>query len=246
MADQKGTNEQKPKLFSPNFENGGYWDYYKDLERQFVSFLSFVPYIDKNENVCSFRLANLIFAIGAHIDSAFKEIIRYPTLASKYAELNKMIAEGKPRRPCITDYIVLNDDYDLSKKALFFKRLPEREELSPFKEYGKNASDEVTTPQWWKVYNNLKHNFSDNFEHATLKNARDALAGAFLLNVVHKPAVKRLLKYKIYKSKWLGTPDFALEEMLDKGNQIPPVSIQTPVFYFELDQEYDNPEYDTE
>ena len=65
------------KRFNPNFENGGFWDYYKDLERQFEDFLVYVPYLEGNEEVYSFKLANLLLGIGAHIDSALKEIAKY-------------------------------------------------------------------------------------------------------------------------------------------------------------------------
>ena len=30
---------EEEKRFNPTFENGGYWEYYKDIERQFDSFL---------------------------------------------------------------------------------------------------------------------------------------------------------------------------------------------------------------
>jgi len=56
---------QEEKGFKPNFDNGGFWDYYKDIERQFESFLEYVPYLKDNENTYSFRLANIILAIGA-------------------------------------------------------------------------------------------------------------------------------------------------------------------------------------
>ena len=53
------------------------------------------------------------------------------------------------------------------------------------------------SPDWWHVYNDVKHNFSDNFGNATLQNTRNALAGAFLLNVVHIPAYIRLIEYRV-------------------------------------------------
>jgi len=40
-------------------------------------FLEYVPYLEGNEKTYSFRLANLLLAIGAHVDSAFKEMARY-------------------------------------------------------------------------------------------------------------------------------------------------------------------------
>jgi hypothetical protein len=74
---------EEEKGFKPNFENGGFWEYYKDLERQFESFLEYVPYLEGNENTYSFRLANMILAIGAHVDSAFKEMARCDMFADK-------------------------------------------------------------------------------------------------------------------------------------------------------------------
>ena len=41
--------------FNPTFENGGFWEYYKDLERQFEEFLEYVPYLEENENTSFFR-----------------------------------------------------------------------------------------------------------------------------------------------------------------------------------------------
>jgi len=32
-----------------NFENGIFWELYKDLERQFQDFLEYVPYLSGNE-----------------------------------------------------------------------------------------------------------------------------------------------------------------------------------------------------
>ena len=47
------------------FEVGYFWEYYRALERQFIDFLNYVPYMESNEDTYSFRLANIILAIGA-------------------------------------------------------------------------------------------------------------------------------------------------------------------------------------
>ena len=39
------SDKDKPSCFTPTFENGGYWEYYKDLEGQFENFLESVPYL---------------------------------------------------------------------------------------------------------------------------------------------------------------------------------------------------------
>ena len=75
------------KGFNPSFENGGYWEYYKDLERQFENFLDYVPYLEGNENTYSFRLANMILTVGAHIDSALKKIAEDSIFSGKYPDM---------------------------------------------------------------------------------------------------------------------------------------------------------------
>ena len=73
--------EEKERGFNPTFENGGFWEYYKDLERQFEDFLKDVPYLEGNEKTYSFKLLNIFLSIGGHIDSAFKELARYQQFA---------------------------------------------------------------------------------------------------------------------------------------------------------------------
>jgi hypothetical protein len=132
------SDKDKTSCFTPTFENGGYWEYYKDLERQFENFLESIPYLSGNENTYSFRLANLILAIGAHIDSAFKEIARYPEFSTKYPLILKK-ESGEPRKPTIRDYYDLGVEYTLPQRKVMFKRLPEGEPVVPFQQYAKVA-----------------------------------------------------------------------------------------------------------
>jgi len=186
------------------FEIGNFWELYKDLERQFEDFLDHVPYLEGNEETYSFRLANLILGIGGHVDSAFKEMVRYPkfrhndeckkvlTLLEKSEE---NVKQGKPpiTIPISLPLKAFEKEYLLTKKRVIFKRLPEREAILPFQPH----NTKTCAPKWWEVYNGLKHDFSTNFKTANLKNTRDALAGAFLLNAIHIPSAIRMYRYGI-------------------------------------------------
>lgn len=190
------------KGFNPTFENGGFWEYYRDLERQFENFLEYVPYLEGNKDIYSFRLANLILSIGAHIDSAFKEIAIFPDFLSNYPEMAKpKTKKGKSRKLTIKDYYPISEEYKLTEEVVTFKCLPRREPVKPFLQYQRKCGE--TLPDWWHIYNNVKHNFRENFKEAKLKTVRDALAGAFLLNVIHKPAAERLFQYGLLKEKYL-------------------------------------------
>ena len=220
--------ESNSKEFKPSFENGGFWEYYKDLERQFEEFLNYVPYFQKNENTVSFRLANLIVAIGSYVDSAFREIASYSDFVKKYPSILRT-ARGKIRTTRISDYYVLAEEYSLEDKEVEFKCLPERERIKPFAQYVR-ISGKVASPNWWQVYNGIKHHFRDNLENANLKNAKEALGGAFLLNAVHTPSALRLYDYGILKTrmpieqspgrfKKIGSARFQIKESLENRQQ---------------------------
>jgi len=231
------------RKFKPSFENGGFWESYKDMEIQFEDFLKYVPFIDRNERTCSFRLASLIYAIGSHIDSAFKEIAKSSKFSKKYPEILKT-KKGKPRRTTIVDYFPIASEYKLDSRRVMFKQLPKRVILIPFQKYLKVAT-QIQTPDWWDCYNNVKHHFHESFEEANLKNARDALAGAFLLNAVHTPAILRLYEFGTLKidflGKGIGEPAIekvdksTVENILNRGQKWP-FLLETEVFKYDYSQ----------
>ncbi len=229
-------SDKETACFSPTFENGGYWEYYKDLERQFESFLGYVPYLSGNEKIYSFRLANLILSIGAHIDSALKEIVRYSEFSVKYPEMIKP-------KPSIIDYFPISEIYDLPRRTIIFKRLPKRECILPFREYVRQGN-KLKTPFWWQVYNSIKHQFSENFKEANLENTRDSLAGAFLLNIFHVPAYVRLLEFHVITPHFQGesSGNFILssgwkEKQLAKGLTLNRLGvIETSLFTYDFSE----------
>jgi len=182
MAQQQG--------FDLHFENGGFWEYYKALERQFEDFLDYVPYIEGNEETYSFKLLNIFLSIGGHIDSAFKELARYPRF-DKIESCKEILERAKARQGIIVSGIHAFDEiYAITSMTVWFKCLPTRTPLTPFN---------CEKPEWWDFYNDLKHDVSVNLKKANLETVRDALAGAFLLNVIHEPAALRLFDYGLLK-----------------------------------------------
>lgn len=245
-----------------NFENGIFWELYLDLERQFQSFLEYVPYLAENEGTYSFKLLNLILNIGGYVDSAFKEMARYPKFFGdkKCKQILGLLKKSKediergerPKFPSIKHYLETFDKLhlarfdpitrsyisdELSKMKVIFKRLVEREDVIPFKPYNQRTN----APEWWEIYNGLKHDVSLNIEKANLKNTRDALAGAFLLNVIHEPAFRRLFELGILKLESKGgTGIIAAESYVNpsifeqdiKRGINTPYFVETPLFIY--------------
>ncbi len=178
--------------FNTTFENGGFWEYYKDLERQFENFLEYVPYLDGNEKTYSFRLLNIFLSIGGYIDSAFKEMARCPELIEEDL-CKEILKRSNDRLGIIVSGIRAFDEiYNITSKSVIFKS-SKRTQITPFNQ---------SKPEWWNFYNDLKHDVSISLKKANLQNVRDALAGAFLLNVIHAPSSRRLFKYGLIKPKY--------------------------------------------
>lgn len=127
--------------------------------------------------VYSFKLLNLILSIGGHVDSAFKEMARYPDFSNNeeckrilriLKESEENIKVGKPPKtvPISLPLKAFDKAYGISKERIIFKRLPERELVTPF--YPHNPK--TRAPAWWEIYNGLKHDVSVNVERANLRN----------------------------------------------------------------------------
>lgn len=233
-----------------NFEKGIFWELYQDLERQFQNFLEYVPYLPGNETVYSFKLLNLILSIGGHVDSAFKEMARYPEFSNdeECQEILRILKKSEERKKegkapipvSIRNSLkVFERQYELSKKIVIFKRLPDREDVTPFKP----VNPETHGPEWWEVYNELKHDVGVNIEKANMRVTLDALAGAFLLNVIHTPAYLRLIEYRIVKPELTGRVTYSLgpgwrEKMKEwvKKKRISGV-VQTPLFIYNYEEQ---------
>ena len=213
-----------------NFESGIFWELYKDLERGFQDFLEYVPYLPGNEIVYSFKLLNLILSIGGHVDSAFKEMVRYPKFSGDdYCKEILTKVKEKETVPITLPLKAFEKIYKLSEKTVISKFSPEREKVTPFKPRSARAQ----SPKWWKTYNDTKHDVGVNLKEANLQTARDALAGAFLLNVIHIPGTLRLLKLGFLD---LGEiPDWQTEEWIRKGTSFYG-SISTPVFFYDYEK----------
>lgn len=229
-------NGKEMLKFEPTFENGGFWEYYKDLERQFESFLEYVPYLDGNKRTFSFRLASLILSLGAHIDSAFREMAKCENFSDEYPELRKKAEKGKTT---IEDYLPLAESCRLSKKVVMFKCLPNGISVTPFEYYLKEKG-KLSTPNWWNTYNKVKHQFSNNFKKATLQTTKDALAGAFLLNAIHTPSAMRLAKFGLVRSKLTTQPLIQADREVFKGNLEKRRGywgfVETPLFIYDYEQ----------
>jgi hypothetical protein len=223
------------------FDSGILWELYMDLERQFQDFLNYVPFYN-NEATYSYRLLNLILSIGGHVDSAFKEMARFPDFAEdedckKILELLRIseenVSHGKAPKtiPMRLPLEVFEKIYKLSEKRVIFHLTPEDLVLTPFK-----PDSDTKIPEWWDIYNGLKHDVGVRFQQANLKNTACALAGAFLLNVIHEPAILRLYDRDLLDWSFGGHMIRQQFEDMIHRKQTLFCSVRTKLFIYDFEQ----------
>jgi hypothetical protein len=139
-----------------------YWQYFVALESDLAKASRFVEISDDNMETYSVEFARLILCAGSEVDVLAKVLadqhglIIMPSNIDGYREVITAKFQGF---------------------AFLSVRIPRYgRELTPWREWheGKN-------PAWWRAYNDIKHERNVNFKQATLSNALNAVAGAFVL-----------------------------------------------------------------
>jgi hypothetical protein len=142
-----------------------HWNYFIALERDLETVTRYIELSENNFSTYSIELARLLFAAASEIDVVAK------LLCSR-------LSPDDPRGN-IVDYqrILTREIHGLSKAEVFIPR----HELSfkPWLSWSKHES-----PNWWKGYNNVKHERNIYFEQATLANTLNAL-GALLIFIFY-------------------------------------------------------------
>ena len=174
MQNKKNVSVSIP-LFDPTLS----WEYYINLENEFLEFLKYVPLEKDHYKVWSPFLGNMLNNTGSVIDSFLKTSLFSDTFddiddvqdARKRFESNIKLDMNIYRS-------VFEKKYDLSKKKIF-----DLKTYSPFLPF--SAWEKEKSLNWWADYTNYKHDQFTNRHKASLRTTLDALGGLFLLNVIH-------------------------------------------------------------
>jgi hypothetical protein len=142
-----------------------YWNYFLALERDLELISRYVEFCEQNLSTYSIELTHLFLASASEVDVVAKLVC----------------AHGAPRAP--------RENIDQYREVLrsTFPELPEVRiqipryglSFSPWENWAGNRN-----PDWWRSYNNVKHERNTYFNEATLKNALNAVGG--LLILVHR------------------------------------------------------------
>lgn len=163
------------------------WNMYLDLEKEIIDFLNYVPLAESQLEVFSPKLANIILQAGPEVLNAFN--LSIGNLEAR-AKMDKMFVSSNPSYDLDA---IWREEAELRKnhKSLTFNKYYAFLEKNGYYklsraevQFRENASfvfnpfnEEI--PNWWKIYNGLKHDKYDNLSRATLFETLICLGGLF-------------------------------------------------------------------
>ena len=143
-----------------------HWNYFLALERDLEAVSRYIEFCEPNFSVFSIELAHLLFAASSEVDVVAKLLCQ-------------LIAPKSPRK-----------NIDQYRAALMrtIHDLPDTEVFVP--RYGLSFRPwsnwtEGHNPDWWRSYNNVKHERDAYFHEATLKNALNAVGALLIITALY-------------------------------------------------------------
>lgn len=139
-----------------------HWNYFLALENDTEEIARYVDFTKANFPTYSIELAHLLLAASSEIDVVAKQLCSIVSPSSKAENIDDYRKIINPTFPVICTMKIVIPRFSLT--------------LHPWDNWQRDVN-----PNWWKAYNNVKHQRHEHFSDANLKNALNALSGLYIL-----------------------------------------------------------------
>ena len=165
-----------------------YWDYYLDLEEQFLQTKKYIAFDIYNQNAYSVEFLKLMQAVCSEIDVVAKEVaakLEPSFKVDKTTNIQKWGYVLQNRLPQIlTAEVVFNHDIRVTPwENWIYEQYRDSKNALRYR-----LKDKSKTPKWWKAYNDVKHqrtkldtNGQLNYTQANLINLIQSFAALYIL-----------------------------------------------------------------
>lgn len=140
-----------------------HWNYFIALEKDLEVVSRYIEFADENMGVFSLELAHLLMTASSEVDVLAKLVCERLEPGQGSRNIDQYRAILKRHLPELVDMRVSIARYGL--------------ELKPWD----NWSQEDLNPDWWRCYNNVKHERNAYYQQATLQNALNSMAALLCL-----------------------------------------------------------------
>jgi hypothetical protein len=134
------------------------------LEDDLIETSRYVAICEENFTTYSTQFTHLLLAAGSEIDVVAKQLCKQIDPTRMHRNINEYRSVIVPRFPAIPTM------------ELGIQWNPVR--VKPWEFWG---APTPSNPDWWRAYNEVKHERNINFRNATLRNALSAIAGLHCL-----------------------------------------------------------------
>lgn len=156
-----------------------HWNYFLAIEQDFELLSRYIEFTESNNNTFSIELARIIMVSTQEVDVILKKLCKLVEPESTADNINQY----KP--------IILNHFPEFTKETVQIQR------FGMTSKPWINWFDSNDHPFWWTANNKIKHQRTEHFEKANLKNAYNSLGGLL---------VATLYYYKTEIEKETGNP----------------------------------------
>lgn len=141
-----------------------HWSYYMSLEDDLIETSRYVEICEENFATYSTQFTRLLLAAASEVDVVAKQLCRQIDPTGTHGNINDYRNVIVPKFPAIP------------AMQLGIQWNPVR--VKPWESWG---APTPSNPDWWRAYNDVKHERNANFKSASLRNALAAIAGLHCL-----------------------------------------------------------------
>jgi len=142
-----------------------HWNYFLAIENDLEKLSRYIEFSESNLSTYSIELTHILLSASSEVDVIMKQICLLIHPGSTANNINDYRDLIKPNLESL-----INEEIHISRFNLNYK---------PWENWNGD-----TNPNWWRSYNNVKHQRNNHFNEANLQNTINAV-GALLITVVY-------------------------------------------------------------
>jgi hypothetical protein len=142
-----------------------HWNYFLAIEKDLESLSRYIEFANENLGTYSIELTHILLSASSEVDVIMKQLcslIDPSQITNNVNDYKNVIQQHLP--------IFINEEICIDRFGLSYK---------PWDNW-----NGAQNPNWWRSYNNVKHQRNNHFNEANLQNTINAV-GALLLTVVY-------------------------------------------------------------
>jgi hypothetical protein len=142
-----------------------HWNYFLALEKDLENISRFIEFSSDNLNTYSIELTHLLLSASSEVVVLMKQLCSLVDPSSPHDNINDYASTIKAFIPSL-----INEEISIARFGLRFK---------PW-----DAWLGTNNPNWWRSYNNVKHQRNNHFREANLQNTVNSIGG-LLITVIY-------------------------------------------------------------